>query len=135
MPCHATNQDSHDDICNRCVRSGLCPTHAHGRQMPETKTRLCVRRIATWQGSHWPFKNWQNVLAVPRMSVEIQRSILQMAPVTDARCMPVADARCAPVVVGTAILATKWAQTESHKTAKKGASLRGISKGQPRFRS
>ena len=53
------------------------------------------------------------------MSVEIQRSILQMAPVTDARCVPVADARCAPVVVGTAVLATKWAQTEPPKTAKK----------------
>ena len=57
------------------------------------------------------FQETAKCFGTPKMPVEIQRSILQIAPITDARC--------APVVVGTAVLATKWAQTEPPKAARK----------------
>ena len=91
--------------------------------LSHTRTRTtnakCQRQrlgsvLAESRGGGLPlaFQDMANVLASPKMSLESQRLILQIAPVTDARNRYM-------VVVGTAVLATKWAQMERPEATKK----------------
>ena len=83
VACHATDQDSQDDICSRYVQSGFVP-HTHTDDKCQTQNSVFSESPG---GGGLPLaQEMASVLALPGMFVEIQRSIFQIAPVTDARC-------------------------------------------------
>ena len=93
VACHTTDQGSRDNVCNRYVRSGLCPTHAHRRQMPEKNARLCVCPIARWGAPIGPSRNggvfWHSQECLWRFSARFSKWRPLPMPVACPLPMPV----------------------------------------------